>query len=798
MALLPKELYMLKNYIKIAWRHLFANKLHSVINIAGLSVGMAVAMLIGLWIWDEVSYDHWHAHHARIVQAMDTDFSNGELSTSNQIAIPLRQELESKYGSYFDQLALASQSAPLRIGAGEKKITQTGMFVQSDFVSLFTLQMRMGKADALKDPSAVLLSQSAAVALFGKEDPIGKPVDIEGLVTLRVAGVYDDLPGNSTLASVHFLGPWDKYISIAGLGDAVTNWGNHSFYLYGLLKQHADMARLNTLIRDVPQRHMPGSKETVFLHPMNRWHLYSDFKNGKEAGGLIQFVWLFGIIGGFVLLLACINFMNLSTARSEKRAREVGIRKAIGSLRGQLIRQFLTESILTAVVALCIAIAVVQACLPYFNQIADKQMALPARTPVFWFAIVLFTLMTGLLAGSYPAFYLSGAEPVEVLKGSLRIGRSAILPRRILVALQFTVSIALILATLIVYQQIRYAKDRPVGYDRAGLIGLELHIPQAYKSYGAFRQALLQTGVVVSMAESSSPSTRIANHYGDLDWEGKDPRTSLMFGMIAVTHDYGQTMGWTIKAGRDFSHAFPTDTGSFIVNETAARLIGPNPVGKVIHWEGKDCRVTGVVRDLVMESPFEPVRPDIYFLRYDDWLGVLTIRIKPGLAVSKALSAIEPVYNQFNAGGPFDYHFVEEDYATKFTAQQQIGSLAMVFAVLAIFISCLGIFGLASFMAERRGKEIGVRKVLGASVFSIWRLLSTEFVVLVILSCCIAGPVSYYFMRHWLQQYSYRTEIAWWIFASAMAGALLITLLTVSVQALKAAFINPVRRLRSE
>ena len=788
---------MLKNYFKIAWRHLFANKLHSVINIAGLSVGMAVAMLIGLWIWDEVSFDHWHANHSHIVEAMETQFNNGQASTSGQVAIPLRAELATRYGSYFTKLVLATNNNELLLSAGDKKVSQFGMAVQPDFVSLFSLKMLQGSPDALKDPSSIVLSHSAAIALFGAGDPMGKNVDIDGRMTLKVAAVYEDLPVNTTLSSARFLIAWDKYIAVAGMGNAVTNWGNNSNYLYAQLSEGTDLARLNGLIKGIAEAHMPGSKETIFLHPMDRWHLYSDFKDGKEAGGRIQFVWLFSIIGGFVLLLACINFMNLSTARSEKRAKEVGIRKAIGSLRGQLIRQFLTESFLMALLSLCFAIALVQVSLPFFNQLADKQISLPSTTPVFWMALLGFTLFTGLISGSYPAFYLSGVEPVEVLKGTFRSGRGAVLPRRILVVLQFTVSVALILGTAIVYKQILYAKDRSVGYSREGLIYVNLHIPQPYKYYNVLRQELLQTGAVASVAESSSPSTHIWNHYGDLDWKGKDPRASLMFGMVAVTHDFGRAMGWQIKEGRDFSTAFATDTNSFILNEAAAKLMGSsNPVGKVISWEGKDHMITGVVKNMITESPFEPVQPTVYFLRYDDWLGFLTIRIKQGQPVSKALAVIEPVFSKYNAGGPFEYTFVEEEYGRKFADEQRIGSLATVFAVLAIFISCLGLFGLASFVAERRGKEVSVRKVLGASTFSIWQLLSKEFFLLVSISCCIAGPVSYYFMHGWLQQYSYRTEISWWVFAAAVLGALLITLLTVSVQALKAAFMNPAERLR--
>jgi len=788
---------MFVNYCKIAWRNLLKNRSSSIINIGGLAVGMAVAMLIGLWIWDEVSFDHWHAHHTRIVQVMDTQIDNGRALTSGQVAIPLRNELESKYGSNFKQLVLSTQSNQLLLAADDKKINEDGLMVQPDFPSLFSLRMLAGNADALKDPSSILLSRSTAKTLFGDNDPLNKPVELAAMVTLKVAGVYDDLPVNTTLANTKFLASWDKFIQLAH--QAQNEWGNHSFLLFGLLTQQADPARLNTLIKDIPDQHMPGSKESIFLHPMDRWHLHSDFKDGKEAGGRIKLVWLFGIIGGFVLLLACINFMNLSTARSEKRAREVGIRKAIGSLRGQLVRQFLIESLLMAVISATIAILLVQFSLPSFNQLADKSVTLPYAAPLYWLALGAFTVVTGLLAGSYPAFYLSAFAPVKVLKGALRAGRGANLPRRVLVVVQFTVSVALILGTLIVYKQVLYAKDRPVGYNRDGLVSVGLYSNEAYKSYGALREELMATGVVQDMAASSSPSTKVWNNYGDLGWAGKDPRTQVSFGTIAVTHDYGRTMDWQIKEGHDFSRDFPTDSGSFILNETAAKLIGfPDPVGKTIKWKGKDHHIAGVVKDLLMESPFEHVKPTVFFLQYNDWLGFVTVRLKPGQRLSKVLAAIEPVFKKYNAGGPFDYQLVDQEYARKFANEQRIGSLATVFAVLAIFISCLGLFGLVSFTAEQRSKEIGIRKILGASVSSIWRSLSREFVLLVAVACCIAGPLSYYFMHSWLQQYTYRTPISWWLFAASITGALGITLATVSIQAVRAALVNPVKSLRSE
>jgi ABC-type antimicrobial peptide transport system permease subunit len=409
----------------------------------------------------------------------------------------------------------------------------------------------------------------------------------------------------------------------------------------------------------------------------------------------------------------------------------------------------------------------------------------------------LFTLFTGLVSGSYPAFYLSSFEPIKVLKGTFRTGRFAALPRKVLVVIQFTVSVALIIGTIIVYQQIQYAKNRPVGYTREGLITIMMNTPDLHGKYNALRDELLKTGVVENMAQSSSPVTDIWSNQIGFEWKGKDPSTTPLFGIVAATHDYGKTMGWTIKEGRDFSRSF-SDTGAIILNESGVKLTGlKNPVGETIKWNDKDHPVVGVVKDLVMESPYEPVKPTVFFVEYG-WASVITIRIKPGTPVRSALSRIEPVFKKFNPAGPFEYKFTDEQYAEKFANEERIGNLATFFAILAVFISCLGLFGLASFVAEQRTKEIGVRKVLGATVFNLWGMLSKDFFALVIISCCIAIPIAWYFLHQWLQRYEYRTSVSWWIFVASAMGAIMITILTVSFQAIKAALANPIRSLRTE
>ena len=532
---------------------------------------------------------------------------------------------------------------------------------------------------------------------------------------------------------------------------------------------------------------------------MANWHLYSEFKNGKVVGGRIQFLWLFGLIGVFVLLLACINFMNLSTARSGKRAKEVGIRKAVGSRRGQLVTQFFWESLLVSVLAFLLALLLAQMCIPFFNKLTDKGMALPWAIPLFWLTAVVFTLVTGLIAGSYPALYLSGFAPVKVLKGVLTTSRWAATPRQVLVVIQFTVSITLIIGTLLVLRQVQHAKNRPIGYTRDGLITVQKNTPALFQApYNALRRDLLQTEAVEDMFCSSGTSTETPVGNQNFDWKGKAPGSVVLLQTMGVTHDYGKTMGWTVVEGRDFSRRFPSDSGSLILNETAAKRIGfANPVGEMIRWDGKPHRITGVVKDMVMESPYQPVQPCLFVLDYE-WDNFITVRLKPGLSTRDALARIEPVFKMYNPASPFDYKFVDDEYAKKFGDEERISALASVFAVLAIFISCLGLFGLASFMAEARTKEIGVRKVLGASVLNLWGLLSKDFVVLVLIAFFIATPIAYYFLSNWLQKYEYRTELSWWIFAVSGVGVLVITLLTVSFQSVKAALMNPVKSLRSE
>ncbi|WP_222930332.1 ABC transporter permease [Larkinella punicea] len=795
---------MLRNYFKIAQRNLLKHKGYSLINIGGLATGMAVAMLIGLWIYDELSFNKYHQNYDRIAKVMQSAVVNGEFGAGEYMPIPLGNELRTAYADDFTSVVLSSWTREHILAYGDTKLTKTGNFMSPEAPDLLTLKMLKGTREGLNDPSSILLSQSVSEVLFGDADPLGKILKIDNKLNVKVTGIYQDLPHNTEFRDMTFMAPWDLYVSSESwVKQAQDNadWGNNSWQILAQLAAKSDFEAVTAKIKNLRLKHVPETayaKPEVFLHPMSRWHLYTGWDKSGNVEGRIQYVWLFGIIGVFVLFLACINFMNLSTARSEKRAKEVGIRKAIGSLRSQLISQFFSESLLVVAIAFVISLLLVQLMLPFFNEVADKNIAILWANPIFWLSGIGFSFLTGILAGSYPAFYLSSFRPINVLKGTFRVSRFASIPRKVLVVVQFTVSVTLIIGTIIVFRQIQYAKSRPIGYDRSGLITITMNTPELYGRYNALRNELLQTGAVLEMSTASTPVTNLNSRLIGFDWEGKDPNLKEQFGTVAVTHDFGKTVGWQFIEGRDFSRAFSTDSSGMVLNETAIRYMGlKDPVGKTVKWNGKPHQIIGVVKDLVMGSPFEPVYQTVFLLSYE-WASVINIRLNPNQSASESLAKIETVFRQFNPGSPFDYKFSDQQYALKFATEERIGRLASVFAILAIFISCLGLFGLASFVAEQRTKEIGVRKVLGASVFNLWRLLSKDFVILVVIAFGIATPIAWYFLHHWLQKYDYRTEISWWIFAVSGAGALVITLLTVSFQSIKAALMNPVKSLRSE
>jgi putative ABC transport system permease protein len=789
---------MLKNYFKIAWRNLFRNRVSAFINISGLAVGMAVAMLIGLWIFDELSFNTYHKNYDRIVKVMDHQSHHGQTNSNDALPVPLGTTLRAAYGNDFVSVTMVRETEEHTIASNDKQFTQAGNFMQPDGPAMLSLEMIYGTHTGLKDLHSILLSSSLSKKLFGNSDPLGKIVRIDANTDVRVTGVFKDLPNNSEFRATTFIAPFDLY------GANADDWGNYNMFIFAQLHPATDIDKVSAKIKNVLSENVKekDASHSLFLQPMRKWHLYGAFENGVPVtSAQMKFVWFYSIIGVFVLLLACINFMNLSTARSEKRAKEVGVRKAIGSLRIQLVHQFYSESLVIAAFSFVLSIVLVQLILPWFNGVADKDITILWFNPWFWLAGIVFTVITGLLAGSYPALYLSSFQPVKVLKSDFRTGRFSLAPRKVLVVVQFTISVALIIGTAIVYRQLQYAKDRPIGYSQAGLISLQVKSPDFDQKYSVLETELNNSGVVAGIARANYSVTDTRGWNGGFIWEGKEAKPNESFNTIAVSTEYGRTVGWELTAGRDFSKALTTDSAAVILNEAAVKLAGlQHPVGQTVRWEPGwrepvNYKIIGVVKDMVKGSPFQPTYPSVIFLGSGNWL---LIKINPAAGMHEALAKMETVFKKVTPAVPFDYTFIDEEYGAKFAAEERISKLATFFAVLAIFISCMGLFGLASFVVEQRIKEIGVRKVLGASVFNLWKLLSGDFMLLIIISCGIAIPVAWYFLHEWLQQYEYRASMPWWIFAASIAGAMFITVLTVSFQAVKAALSNPVRSLRTE
>jgi putative ABC transport system permease protein len=807
---------MFQNYFKIGWRNMKRNVGYTFINVGGLAVGMAVAILNGLWIWDELSFNKYYENYDRIAQVGIRGENEDGIWRGVTVTYPMGTELIEKYHDSFKRIVRTSfgdGGYEAILSSGEKKISAGGLSADAEAPEMFTFKMIHGTRDGLKETHSIMIAASVSKALFGDDDPINKIITINNSANVTVTGVYEDFPLNTKFHKVKYLTSWEFFLlSNPWVEKNMNNWREHSFHVYVEILPGSNFEdvgeRIKNIIQVAPEDVGKGTRHAL-LFPMSKWHLFP-FESGRGANtdkGPMQMVWMVGSIGMFVLLLACVNFMNLSTARSEKRAKEVGIRKTVGSLRRHLIHQFFSESYIVVLSAFIFSIVLVALALPWFNGLSAKQMVIPWFAPAFWLISIGFLLITGLLAGSYPAFFLSSFQPVKVLKGTFRAGRLASTPRKVLVVMQFTVSVAIIICTIVVYQQVQFAKNRPVGYTREGLITLAMKSSEFYNKYSVLRQELKNSGVVDEVSASMGRVTDVASNNGGFGWEGHEPDQDQNFITLAVTAEHGKTIGWQFLQGRDFSSEHANDSAGMVINETAAKFMGfENPVGESVTWEfwtgnkpPLHYKILGVIKDPVMGSPYEPIKPTVFYLKgHNGGVSWINVRIKDGIKASDALAKIEATFKKVIPSAPFDYKFVDEQYALKFAAEERIGKLASFFGSLAIFISCLGLFGLASFVAEQRTKEIGIRKVLGATVTNLWRMLSKDFVLLVILSCFIAVPIAYYFLDGWLQKYSYRIEISWWVFAITGLGAVMITLATVSFQAIKAAFANPVKSLRSE
>lgn len=793
---------MFQSYLKIGWRNLFRNSTYSVINITGLALGMAVALLIGLWVFDELSFNKSFKKFDRIAAVYHhIEFGEDKL-TIGDVPIPMGPELKATVAE-FDETVITTWPKEHIVDFENTPTTLTGLFVEPAFAHVFSLNMLAGSATALNEIHSVLLSQTTAEKITGT-DAAGKTIRLNDRDNVVVAGVYKDFPNNSEFANIQMLLPLNYYAAQDEYtAQQMTNWEDYNFQCFVLLHENASLmdaeAKMKTLLFNKGSDDAKAIKPEGLLLPMSRWHLYNEYKNGVPIETKANLIWMLGSVGVFVLLLAGINFMNLSTARSERRAREVGVRKVMGSVRSQLVNQFLSESLLVVVAAFVISMLLVWLSLPWFNTLTVKQITLPWNNFYFIAATILFIVTTSLLAGSYPAFYLSGFNPVKVLKGTFKVGEWVKRPRQVLVVFQFTVSVILVLCTGVVFQQIQHAKNRPVGFAREGVFFVTIRTQDlAEANYNSLRNEVLATGYFQNMAKSYFPITGSMASDASLTWQGKDPAYRPLIALNSCTHDFPSTNGFEFVAGRDFSREYSTDSTAVVVNEMAAKIFGDDVIGKKVKFaSGIEREIVGVIKDQIRWSPFSNQSPHMYYVKYEEY-GTLTFRLAEGASVQTALASVKEIIKKYDQAAPFEYKFVDEDYNRLFNHEERIGKLATIFATLAIIISGIGLLGLSAFAASQRTKEIGIRKVLGASVFQVWKLLSQDFLKLILIALLVALPLGYYLGNNWLMQYEYRTEIPMWLFAGVGVGAVGLMLLTVSHQSLKAANNNPVNSLRSE
>ncbi len=793
---------MLGHNLLISYRILLKNKFFSLINIGGLAMGMTVAILIGLWIHDELSFNRNHDNYDRIVQVLRKNYVADETFVNSSLPGMTSVYLADNYDNYFEHVsATFFRPSPQTVQVGDRSFEEMGYYFQPDAPHLLTLTMKSGTRDGLQDPGQVLISESLATKLFGEEEAYGEIVTLNASASLQVAGVYEDLPHNSTFAEVTFMGSMQLFYN----EENPYAWDNYNMKLFGVLRPKVDIKDASLAIQETLQPHVEDFNGTVQLTllPMKDWHLRSYFKNGEPATSKrMQFLRLYALIGVFVLLIACINFMNLNTARYQTRAKEVGIRKAMGSYRSRLIGQFLTESTLYAVTALVVALIGAGLLLPWFNDIADKQLVFPWVSPGFWLLCLLFAVSSGLLSGSYPALMLSSFDPIGALKGNLSQGRASAWMRKLLVIFQFTVSVVLIVGTITVYRQIHHAKNRPIGYNQERLITVVGRSDEYYKKQQLIRDELLKTNVVEEVGMANYPLTTTLGNNNGFGLRGEAQPFQTTFNTIYVSAEYGKATQWELVAGREFNPELD-ESASIIVSESAVREMGlSDPIGKEITSRSERnghtvFRIIGVVKDMIKGSPFQPPVPLMLFVP-DFPLTYSFVRIREGADLAEALGRIEETYKTVAPSNPFNFQFVDDDYLTKFRSEEQLGGLAAFFSVLAILISCLGLLGLSAYVVNRRVKEIGIRKVLGATSSQLWQMLSSDFGVLVLIACGIAIPTAWYIMNGWLEGYEYKIGVDVWTLAFAALSCVVVTLATVSYHAVRASMANPVDSLRSE
>jgi ABC-type antimicrobial peptide transport system permease subunit len=792
---------MIRNYFKTAWRNLIRNKAFSVINISGLALGLTCSLLIVLWIQDERSMDGFHKNGKKLYQVYERNFFDGKVSADYPTQGLLAQELkrvipEIQYASGYEYASAPGTQSTFE--ANNKVNKMGGLFAGEDFFSMFSYPLLQGTAvSALNEPGGIAISKKMAENFFGNaEKAFGQLIRFENKDELKVTAVFENIPANSS-QQFDFLRPWVDFVKE---NQWVNNWGNTDPATYVMLRKEADPVKVEAKIKDFIYRYQ--QKDNSFRTELalqlysEKW-LHSSFKNGYIDGGRIEYINLFTIVAVFILLIACINFMNLATAQSAKRAKEVGLRKVVGALRSSLISQFIGEALLLTLFAITIAISLTAIVLPAFNTLTGKQLSLPFAHPMFWAAITGLLLITGITAGSYPALFLSSLNPVKVLKSGVKFGSGSTFLRQGLVVFQFSLSIILMVGMIVTYRQMNYIQTKSLGYDRENLVYIPIE-GELIKKYGLFKQEAGKVPGIVDISKMRNSPTIIEHHTGSISWPGKDPNLTISFADAVVGYDFAKTTKLQMKAGRDFSKEYGADSISFILNETAVNRIGlKNPIGETVIWGNHPGKVIGVIKDFHFGSMHQAIDPLIIRLDENWPWGTILIRTQAG-KTKEAIAGLEKLCKEINPKFPFTYQFSDLEFAKLYRSEEVISKLSNYFAFLAIFISCLGLFGLATFIAARRTKEIGVRKVLGASVPDIVAMLSGSFIKLVAISMLIAFPVAWWAMNKWLQNFAYKINIDAWIFALAGAVTIGIALLTVSYQSIKAAIANPVKSLRTE
>jgi putative ABC transport system permease protein len=788
---------MIGSYLKSAVRSVRKNRSFTILNILGLTSGMAVALLIGLWVQYEYSYDRFLPDYQQVYKVKLNATTNGQVHTQDAVPLPLEQIMKDEVPG-IHSIVESDFMTEHGLKVGDNKLYIKGGFAGADFLSMFQYLLLAGKADqCLRETYSIVLTRSTAIALFGTSDPMGKQVRLDNQHDLVVTGLMQDIPPNSSL-QFNFLVPFSYYEQTHNfVKQSRTQWGVNSFQLFVSLDKKTNPGLVQASIRDIIHKHDNTEIAEPIIYPLKDWWLYSEFKDGKPSGGLISYIRIFVTIAIVALLMACINFVNLSTAQSEKKSREVGVRKVLGSSRKDLVFQFLFESLILTVGAAMLSLLIVQLSLPSFNVLADTNVSIPWTRPFFWLALLLFIAVTTLLAGVRPAFYFSSIKPIKALKPRLRFGKSTLVPREIFVILQFTCSIILIIATIVIYRQINFAKDRVAGYDQDGLVITDMNA-DLRKSYPALRDELLTSGVILNVTKASNPITAIYIRTSISSWPGKNADESLDVATISVGNEYFRTTGLHLVEGHTFTGIKSTDSAAAILNLAAVRRMAlKTPIGSTISWNGQNFRIIGVAADAVMESPFKTVDPTLY-ISMPGWESSIMYRLNPNWSTQKAIAELTRIFNKYSPAYPFIYRFASDAYASKFKMELLIGRLALLFAGLTIFISCLGLFGIAAYLMRLRRREVSIRKVLGASMTGLWLMLLKRFLGLSLISCVIASVISQYYLSQWLANYEYRISISAWVFLSAAALTVAITLLTVSSQIIRVSLSNPAKILYTE